>query len=234
MANDFAVRSRIGKLARELKEFIPGLGYDEILDHGRVVRYRVHTKVLGDRDILIQPGRESAAREKLLKELEDLARYYKPSLLLSNTEPRPHWLAPDARAFCDRPSIGLHRFGKQITIRGTGEGGRAEEYLTKEQLIHCSTTSIEVFRYLPLEKARYKDDVHYRAAMGWNFSMYYYIEKQGVPPSRAPDKLAGLQRELIQKIMLEIAVPGTNEKIEVAGDAAAGALEAVMHIIHRR
>ncbi|HEV8263947.1 MAG TPA: hypothetical protein VGQ06_03280 [Gemmatimonadales bacterium] len=234
MTSDFAVRSRIGKLATALKAFSPRLGYTEILQHGRLVKYRVHTKVLGDRDIPIQPGRESAAREQLLKELENLARYYKPSLLLADTKPLPAWLAADARAFCDHPSLGLHRFGKQITIRGTGEGGRAEEHLTREQLIQGSTTSLDTFRYLPLDKALYKGDVQYRAAMGWNFSMYYYIEKQGVPPSRAGEQLSGLQRELVQKIMLELAIPGTNEKARAAGDAAAGALEAVMHIIHRR
>jgi hypothetical protein len=212
------VQARVEKLNKGLKSFSPKLGYSEVRDRGRLVKYTVHTQVLGDRDILVQPGRETVAKEKLLHELENLARYFKLPVSVPDQPKLPVWLVAEAWTFCDHPQTGLHRFGKQITIRGTGAGGRLEEYITKEQLVYVSATSLEVFRYFPTERARFKDNLHYNAATGWNLSMYHYIEKQGLPPSRARDSLVALQRELIEKIVRELALPDWTDSANVGGD----------------
>jgi hypothetical protein len=54
--------------------------------------------------------------------------------------------------------------------------------------------------------------------MDWNRSMQTYVEQRRLAPSVARDTLSGLNRELLRKLILELAVPGGTDVIGTGGD----------------
>lgn len=203
MRTEYTLRSRIDKLNRGLKLASPRLGYDETRQGNRTTKFTVHTMVLGDRDIPVQAGQIVPALEKLLREMENLARHYKPSLLLPPPRKIPLWANPNARAFASGHipiSRGVHRFGKEILIP-PGNSRR-----TKEQIFFATGDGgLEAYRYFPIDEAAYKGSEKFEAAMDWNRSMYNYVETQGFAPSAAREKLVSLNKQLIRQLILELA-----------------------------
>jgi hypothetical protein len=214
-ATEYALRDRIDKLTQELrKEVNPKLGYSEIKEGHRVVKFKVHTLLLGDRVIPVGPAGITKALERVLRELEHQARYYKPSLLEPPPRKLPLWLNPGARAFASRATAddrGFHRFGEVINFPG-------RELPTREQIVYVSTGILEAFRYFPVDKTGYKSGAMFEAAMDWNRSMQTYVEQRRLAPSVARDTLSGLNRELLRRLILELAVPGTSDVVGTSGD----------------
>jgi hypothetical protein len=237
MPFDNQVQWEIGGYLRALKGYSPKLAYKEEYENteyafrptskpshrGRVVKFVVHHP-LGDRVIPIRPGKERAAQLALLEELKKLLAYYKPRKAL------PHWLDEEAVEFCKSPTIGLHRFGRPIEITGKGKDG-VERYSTREQLIDASNLDdgrilLDIFRYLPQEKERYKKSWLHSHALANNFQMYHLIEIKRMRPERARDALDSQTRELLKEIMLELAMPGSGKKEDLAKDKRDALLEA--------
>lgn len=202
MRTEYALRGRIDKLNTSLKSVSPKLGYDETRSVNRTTKFTVHTLIFGNIDVPVQGENIVPALEKLLRELENLARHYKPSLLLPETRRIPLWATPEAVTFASRqlPNVrGVHRFGDEITLP-PGNDKR-----TKQQIFFVSQDALEAFRYFPVDESAYKDSAKYNAAMDWNRSMYYYVEIQGVAPSVAREKLISLNRELIRLLILSLS-----------------------------
>jgi len=205
--------NKIRILQEVLRRISPTLGYIEIPDPSGGYRYKVLGTPLGVREV---------TEDNLLKEMENLALYYKIDIQelyrhysKEAVKEPPRWLIREALEFCYRARRrqeppGLYRFGKDITIPKVE---KKEGYRTKEQLIWVSTTKIEPFRYYPTERKAYDKlplpEIKYRAAMDYNRSMYVYIEKQKEPPSRAYKKLITLNREL-EKVLLQGIFSGHN------------------------
>lgn len=214
---------RINDLAKGLKAASPKIGYSEVTDGHRVKKYVVHSLVLGDREVLVGPGGEIAALEKVLRELENLARHYKPSLLLPPDRKFPLWLNPEARAFASRATSanrGIYRFGKVVNFP-------AGKKPTREQIVFVATDEIEMFRYFPVDRSKYKDSAGYEVAMDWNRSMQFYIEERRLAPSVARGTLAGLNRELLRRLILDLFAPGTGDAIGTGGDILHALMSAI-------
>jgi len=212
--SEFALRSRIDELARGLKGVSPKLGYSEVNDGHRTTRFKVHTLVLGDREVPVGAGGVTEALERVLREMENLARHYKPSLLLPPERKLPLWLKPDARAFASRATgaeAGVYKFGDEVTFPGT-------QWPTREQIVYVSEETIEMFRYFPVEKTKYRNGAHYDAAMDWNRSMQFYVERRRLAPSVARDTLAGLNREILRTLIFALFAPGPGDAISTGGD----------------
>lgn len=204
--------TKIRILQEVLKRISPMLGYIKVRDLSGGYRYKVLGTPFGDREV---------TAGKLLKEMENLALYYKIDVQelyrhysKEAVKEPPRWLNREALEFCYRAlsrqeKPGLYEFGDKITIPRNGKAG----YNTNEQLIWVSRTKVEFFRYYPVDKKAYDKlplpEIKYRAAMDYNRSMYDYIEKQKQSPSRAYEKLIILNREL-EKVLLQGFFSGHN------------------------
>jgi hypothetical protein len=218
MAFDPQLQARIEDVNRRLRRFSSRLGYVENRQGGRVASYTVHTDVLGDKRIVIAPGQERAAQEALLRELTNLAIYYKlGSATPAPTPPQlPGWLTAPARALCERAlrgdpvAPGLYRFGNRITVRGAVADRPVENHDTNEQVIHISPTSLDMFRYFPCDQTRYRDAAQFEVAMEWNFSLWHYVERQHFPPSVARERLIAVNREMYKALIFAFSAIGVS------------------------
>jgi hypothetical protein len=185
--------------------------------------------VLGDIVIPVQGGKLVPALEELLKELENLARHYKPSLLLPPTRKIPHWANSQARAFASGniPNVrGVHRFGNEILIP-PGNGRR-----TKEQIFFVTGSGgLQAFRYFPVDEAAYTESAKYEAAMDWNRSIYNYVEMQGFAPSVAREKLVSLNQQLIRQLILELSGWVERKPVEATDIVTDGGALGIVHDI---
>jgi hypothetical protein len=224
---DGRIQGRVDILVRALQRGVsPAIRYTTNRAGGRITGFTVHTLVLGAVEIPANPGQERFAQEMLLREIENLVRHYKPSLLLTPTPDLPRWLDPEALdLFLDlKPEdSGIHRFGKEIAIPGKPQR-------TREQLVFVWRTGVEAFRYLPVNEGDYRNSASYTAAQDWNRSMYTWVEEQNQAPSVAVEKLVSLNKELHEQLIMALAIPGWDATIQPAGDIA----EQCVRILFRR
>jgi hypothetical protein len=226
MAIDPARQARIEQLNAAIRRLHPGYGYSEKRLQGRSVGFTFHGP-LGEKQIPVRPGQERAAQDALLTELTNLAHLYNIGPApdpAAATAPLPRWLCPEARLFCEeilerkRTARGLHRFGRDITVRGAAANEAVQDHRTKEQVVHASATALDMFRYLPPERNRYCGTPEYEAAMECNFSLWHYVEKQGFPPSVARERLIAVNREMHKILIYAFSAIG------VSGDSNAPTL----------
>ena len=205
----------IGDLKKALKRV--GVEVSPVRDsNGKIIYYKVPTPL----------GEEKVAEGNLLKELKMLAALYKITPEYRNYTP-PAWLSSEAQEFWNRavrheiPKDGctIKSFGDEITITNAvigekieigSEVVRREEYSTREEIIWIwvtsgRTTQIQAFKYLPTKKNAYDSKIKYMASIDYNFSMYYYIEKQKLSPEEARDKLNVVNKEVL-RLMIRLII----------------------------
>lgn len=209
---------KIEALQQALRRISPELGYREV-PGSRRQRFKVRGNPLGE-SVAGSAYREiEVSAERLLKEMETLALYYKiqppdvySQLHVSRREGHPEpepWLTPEARlawrtATVGKVEPGVHRFGDEILIPMKEGPG----YKTRQQIlwVRSDRRRIEAFPYAPVDRDHpaYKSPARYLGAMDWNRSMYIYVEEDRMSPQEARNRLASLGKDLEKQLILEI------------------------------
>lgn len=150
-------------------------------------------------------------------------------VLESNPYPFPFWLTDEAVEFWGRAAryefinrgFTVMTFGKPVTFTYPDKVFGDTQERTKEQLIWCGPLFadyvVEAFRYQPWDRDAYKSDLWYQAAMAFNKTMWWYVEKNKEAPSKALEQLKSALNRGLKEIFKAIATSPRAELLEMLG-----------------